>query len=409
MVIRISALLLLCLSSWVWSQEDPLIGFMLENQYLYTYPLVSIDSSVDAAHSQWSYGDSDDRAELSLEDPDTTYNGSGFTELVRAQTLFSISDYPVRAAVKLFRVIDDSLDSYCSGMMVAPDVVLTDCHCLGTYYYEGVYYDSIVFFESIWAFPAFDNSSPHPVYGGSRAVEYITFQSNLEQSWRKDIALIRLKDPLGEQTGWVGIGFNNDDTFFEETLFHEFSYPGFMDSSLIPPARNADTLFYNYGHLNDFSWEFPGYSGTGIPGQSGTSLLYTDNEAYYSMATFVWSGTGHQRITPEIFYSFEAAINHDPSTLADEAEMILDYALSDAYPNPFNPETNINYMITNDEHVIVKVFDLKGREVLNLENGPQLAGSHQIRLNMSQFASGAYIYQIRAGHFSASKRMLLLK
>jgi hypothetical protein len=85
------------------------------------------------------------------------------------------------------------------------------------------------------------------------------------------------------------------------------------------------------------------------------------------------------------------------------------YSLSQNYPNPFNPTTNIKYSITKESHVSLKVFDVLGREVENLVNTKQVAGSYQVNFNASKLASGVYIYRIIAGDYIQSMKMMLIK
>ncbi|QQS35073.1 MAG: T9SS type A sorting domain-containing protein [Ignavibacteriales bacterium] len=79
------------------------------------------------------------------------------------------------------------------------------------------------------------------------------------------------------------------------------------------------------------------------------------------------------------------------------------------YPNPFNPTTNIQYSIPTDGLVSLIVYDLLGREVATLVSESKTAGSYSVDFNASTFASGTYIYQLKAGEFLSTKKMLLIK
>ena len=85
------------------------------------------------------------------------------------------------------------------------------------------------------------------------------------------------------------------------------------------------------------------------------------------------------------------------------------YYLSQNYPNPFNPSTTINYTITNDEKVSLKVYDLLGREVASLVDGYKPAGNYSVSFNANELASGVYIYRLVAGGYVSVKRMSLIK
>ena len=83
--------------------------------------------------------------------------------------------------------------------------------------------------------------------------------------------------------------------------------------------------------------------------------------------------------------------------------------LSDCYPNPFNPSTTVRYQLDTKRRVRLAVFDLLGREVALLVDEDQAMGSHEVRCNASQMASGIYFYHLQAGTFQQTKRMVLVK
>ncbi len=86
-----------------------------------------------------------------------------------------------------------------------------------------------------------------------------------------------------------------------------------------------------------------------------------------------------------------------------------DFSLHQNYPNPFNPSTTIKYGITERTFVGLKIYDILGREVDILVNEEQGAGYYNINFNAYQLASGVYFYQLRAGNFIETKKMLLIK
>ncbi len=90
-----------------------------------------------------------------------------------------------------------------------------------------------------------------------------------------------------------------------------------------------------------------------------------------------------------------------------------EFKLFQNYPNPFNPVTNIHYQIESPQYVILKVFDLNGKEVATLVDEKKAVGTYNVEFNPSNLnknlASGIYIYRLIAGPFSQARKMILLK
>jgi photosystem II stability/assembly factor-like uncharacterized protein len=79
------------------------------------------------------------------------------------------------------------------------------------------------------------------------------------------------------------------------------------------------------------------------------------------------------------------------------------------YPNPFNPTTNIRYQIANNSFVILKVYDILGKEIATLVNEKLKPGIYEIPFSNNQLPSGIYFYKLTAGNYSETKRMLMIK
>ncbi len=79
------------------------------------------------------------------------------------------------------------------------------------------------------------------------------------------------------------------------------------------------------------------------------------------------------------------------------------------YPNPFNPSTTIRYALPKDGHVMLKVYDMLGREMMTLVNEEREAGSHEVRLDGTRLGSGVYLCRITAGGFTSVMKISLMK
>ena len=90
------------------------------------------------------------------------------------------------------------------------------------------------------------------------------------------------------------------------------------------------------------------------------------------------------------------------------------YNLYNAYPNPFNPVTTLRYDLPEDALINITIYDMMGREVSTLVSSQQAAGYKSIQWNATNdfgkpVSAGVYLYQIQAGEFVQTKKMVLLK
>lgn len=83
--------------------------------------------------------------------------------------------------------------------------------------------------------------------------------------------------------------------------------------------------------------------------------------------------------------------------------------LSNAFPNPFNPTTNITYQLPNDAHVKLIVYNSLGQIVNTLVDQNKSAGRYSVTFNAKNLPSGVYFYRIQAGDYVSTKKMLLMK
>lgn len=84
-----------------------------------------------------------------------------------------------------------------------------------------------------------------------------------------------------------------------------------------------------------------------------------------------------------------------------------EFALYQNYPNPFNPITTIDYQLSVNSKVIIKVYDILGKEIETLVNQQQDAGSYSIKFNGTDLTTGVYFYHLMIGDFIQVKKMIL--
>ncbi|HET6245602.1 MAG: T9SS type A sorting domain-containing protein [Bacteroidetes bacterium] len=78
-------------------------------------------------------------------------------------------------------------------------------------------------------------------------------------------------------------------------------------------------------------------------------------------------------------------------------------------PNPAQDHTAISYVIKDFANVKLKVYNMTGREVLNVNDGPKSPGSHTINLNTASLSGGVYYYTLTAGDKNTTKKMIVIK
>ena len=125
--------------------------------------------------------------------------------------------------------------------------------------------------------------------------------------------------------------------------------------------------------------------------------------------------------------NYNATITFDNIILAGENGQELDYPdtyvselnsddlipssteLSNIYPNPFNPQTNINYSIKDLSDVNISVYNVNGRKMEELLNAQQLPGQYHLTWTAADIPSGIYIVRMTAGSFEDARKVMLLK
>ena len=85
------------------------------------------------------------------------------------------------------------------------------------------------------------------------------------------------------------------------------------------------------------------------------------------------------------------------------------FILYQNYPNPFNPITSIEYQLPIDSKVSLTVYNILGEQITTLVNEKQSAGVYTLKFDASKLSSGIYIYRLKAGTFTQTKKMILLR
>lgn len=116
----------------------------------------------------------------------------------------------------------------------------------------------------------------------------------------------------------------------------------------------------------------------------------------------------------KMFSNPTPGFTNDSTTDIIEDIRITNFSLSQNYPNPFNPTTTIQYAVPEissglTTNILIKVYDVLGREVITLVNEEKNTGFHKIHFDASSLASGIYFYTLQTLDFTSVKKMILLK
>ncbi len=133
------------------------------------------------------------------------------------------------------------------------------------------------------------------------------------------------------------------------------------------------------------------------------------------------SNSGSIYISEVPFWNYSEEIKKFPSFMTENLStegaikaIPLEYQLYQNYPNPFNPTTKIQYSLKTDVQVQLKIYNILGEEVRSLMNGFEEAGVKTVEWdgtnnNGRKVPSGIYIYNIKAGNFVKTRKMVLMK
>lgn len=113
---------------------------------------------------------------------------------------------------------------------------------------------------------------------------------------------------------------------------------------------------------------------------------------------------------------YERKLLENPVSVNSSARTLeKNFRLFQNFPNPFNPETKINYELLSDAKIVLRIYDINGKELLTLLNEKQSPGLHTVNFSGKNLTSGVYFYKLTATSlnssltFSETRKMLLVK
>lgn len=377
-----SALILMLWAHTVSAQSLTILVFDLVNNTVDSFSSVELDTSIHLDKTAYSTGTYDQQL-AELEQGVPTQNipiGSSITYKIRASDKFALTDYPIRTSVKIFNVKNDTFKNKCSGSMISKRHVLSASHCFSE---ENT---SAIFVNKLYVCPVYDNGKP----SNALHCSYVS-KLYLYKNWAlngEDFTVLELQKPIGEETGWLGIGFNDNDSFYTQDIYHKFSYPVVNDFPFYgdSTAYNGDTIYHSYGKLSNINTTFLGGKGTAQRGESGSSIIRVINtKDYTTYGVLTYTPFSHNRLTNKTFHDIREIIA-DHITPQDKQENIEHFKL---YPNPNNGQITITKHLSAEPYDI-EIFNPIGEVIFSRKTHTAFS-----KLDISSLADGFYLVRIQ--------------
>ncbi len=250
-------------------------------------------------------------------------------------------------------------------------------------------------------------SSSGVVYAGGGAWFYYSTNGGDSWIWKgsssgltsQPLILVADKDSgfvfSGTSGGGVFISTNNGENWnaVNTGLLNNYITALYLNDSILFTGTNGNGVFVSFNRGSNWY-----QVGTGFSNSSVYSLTVADSILYAgTYSNGIWSIPISQIVT---------SVSPSNETIPSQ------FQLEQNYPNPFNPSTKISWQSPVSSWQTLKVYDVLGNEVVTLVNEYKPAGSYEVEFNAAHEsfrASGIYFYQLKAGDYLETKKMLMLK
>lgn len=242
--------------------------------------------------------------------------------------------------------------------------------------------------------------------------------------WRKGYKNLRLSAYSPGFKNWTGLPQDPAAGTYEGTIEVDNLLHGLHNfgDSLINPHTDYGTVFpLNGDPETGTGW----YCGAGWPGgpssgdrrsliPSGPFNLAPSDTNEFVIAVFLQKGTDNLNSVTKL-KQYAAFLQNWYNTILvtdikeDNKIIPLEFSLFQNYPNPFNPNTKISWQSPVGSWQTLKVYDVLGNEVATPVDEYKPAGKYEVNFDASKLSSGVYFYQLWAGSFIETKKMVLMK
>ncbi|MEM7105738.1 MAG: T9SS type A sorting domain-containing protein [Bacteroidota bacterium] len=375
----IALIFIFCVQGFTQSERFVVYDLTL-SQVVDTTAAISFDNNVIQSTTGFHFGELYSWTPMSNDFPSEQflYETSLFSHRIAAGKFFNLEDFPLRATPKLMQMVDGDLGHYCSSTMIGEAYILTAAHCL--------YSNPLgwILPDSIFVFPSFNGGQPN-INLPSTMVEkvYVPLSYINQENFLNDIAICKLAEPIGLQTGWLSIGYHLESSFFENKVFHKSAFPAF---TVAGPPVNPDTMYYAFGQAeiqDSMRLIIPNY--IGAPGESGSSLYYTNNVNTYTAygVASTAQNFSHIRIMPSVYYPIVEIIQAEVTTSTED--LAVDENRITVFPNP----TSTFFEIQNSKVNFPAKYEIFSTQMKLVRHGI-IADEHDM-INVQNLPGGIYL------------------
>ena len=212
--------------------------------------------------------------------------------------------------------------------------------------------------------------------------------------------------PGGDAFAYNIAGVNNGNTPAMFDVWVNIEVPGGYQFTILGPVNNL-TLEVGSSIERDRTVFIPGnapageYACIGMIGNYPWNIIDSDAFPFIKEgADGIWMGSEGWICSGEPFPGEDIYV---------EEALPEKFALHDAFPNPFNPVTNLTFDLPESGKVSLVIYDVQGREVAQLVDGWTPAGVYQMTFDASGLSSGIYFAHLMAGDFQQTQKIILLK
>lgn len=319
-----------------------------------------------------------------------------FTYQLPVSSLYDEISYPLSTSVKI--VLPNSNDRHqCTGVMISENFVMSSAHCaLETY-------ENKILMDNLDVIAGYDKtlSAGQELRASVKRVYFI-------KDWNigngEDIAIYELDKPLGLFSGWMSIGYEEDQSSIEGEVLHKMSYPAY-GTPFTDKEFDGQDLHISYGVVDYVVPEYIGVRNhlVGAGGESGSPIFKTDNEdEYTALGVLTWAGFhNHSRFTAPVYFAYENILKSSDQVLGSILPVdILEFDVTATDNNIVQIDWSIENEFNMEGYEVERSFDGETFEYIDFVS----AGETSYSINDHVDAEGTVLYRLKTLSLNGESR-----